>query len=95
LIKGGEKLDSEKILKDSKGNPIGYELEGKIVGHDDSGADVEIRPERNQSVVVKVQNFEGDYRKRPHSQWNIGDSVRVLIVTKSDHVLVPQTKNPS
>lgn len=89
-------MDNEKILRDSEGKPIGYELEGRIVDHDDYGANVEIRPERSESVVVRVENFEGDYGKRPHAQWFIGDSVRVLI-TKLDHVLVPQkdaTKSP-
>ena len=86
---------SEKTLQDSEGKSVGYELEGKIIYTDDYGAKVEIRPNRNQSAIVNIQDFDGDFSQRPHSKWSPGDTVRVLIINKSDHVLVPQSKNPS
>ncbi|MBU0546914.1 hypothetical protein KKA72_02190 [Patescibacteria group bacterium] len=81
---------SEKSLKDSKGRVIGYEITGTVIKTDDYSAIVEIRPKRNQSAIIKIEDFEGDYRDRLHSKWTIGDEVRIIIIKSKNHILVPQ-----
>lgn len=76
---------SEKTIKDTKGNKVGFEVEGAIIETTDYGATIEIRPKREQSATVKVEDFEGSFEERPHGHgdWEIGQKLRVIIVPEN------------
>lgn len=88
-LKEVEKITSEKLLKDSGGKPIGYELSGTVIDRHDTGLTIEIRPRRSKSVAVDIGYFDNVLRERPHAPWIIGAEVRVLILASKDHTLVP------
>jgi len=71
---------SEKILLSQDKKPIGYELEGVVVDTEDCGVTIEIRPSRNKSAIAEIQNFEGDFKDRPHAKWGPGTKLRVLVI---------------
>lgn len=75
-------MASEKTIKNTEGNNVGYELEAVILECTDYGPTIEVRPVRNPSSSIKIENFEESFENRPHGlgNWEVGQKLRVIIV---------------